>query len=559
MSLTRLWPYALRYKKYLILAAFASLASSAAAMVTPLLAREAVNAVVEADIESLPWIVAGIIALACFQGLLTFIGRINARRLAEMVTLDLRVDLYRKLQDLSLTYLYREGAGKLVARVTGDVEQVKRLFMFGLSAFLSSVLLLVLALSAMISISLILSVVSLAVLVPSAPLVKLFAKKIRAHFEKAREEYAKMTSVLQEALVGMIALRAVGAEKSVKNSFAIRNKLYSYNMISVGKFRAMVWPTLTGLTYGALLIAYWIGGLGIIEETLTVGDLVAFAMYVSMVSWPISSLGLFTVVVEMARVAASRVFEVIDVKTEVEEAPDAVPLRIERGEVRFENVWFSYSGENWILKGLNLTVKPGEFIAITGSPGSGKSTLALLALRFFDPQQGRVVIDGMDIRKVTLESLRRQVAVVHQDVYLFPDTIKNNIAYAKPGASEEEVIEAAKLARIHDFIKSLPRGYDTLVGERGVTLSGGQRQRVALARTLLSNPKIVLLDDTTSEIDAETERAIYEALTNFLRGKTLIVITQRPSTMALADRVVVVKEGRIVREGRPEEIMGVIS
>jgi len=548
LSLSRLRPYVWRGKKYLVLAVAASLLSSLANSLTPLVAKEAVDAVVSRNLQGLLLPVVAIVVLACVRGAFSFVQRVNARRLAEMVSLDLRVDVYRKLRELPLTYLYEEGAGRLVARVTGDVEEIKRVFMFGLSALSSNVFILILALAAMVSINPLLAAFSLSILLPLVVVLRVFVKKIRARFREAREEYGRMSSTLREALVGIETLKALGAERFAEGRFARHNSSYRDRMVEVGRLRAIVWPTLTALTNLALLVVYWLGGLGIVEETVSVGDLIALAMYVSMISWPISSLGLFVVVAETARVAASRVFEILDAEVKVKEAPDAKPLNIERGEVVFEDVWFSYDGKTWVLRGLNLKVKPGEFVAITGPPGSGKSTLALLLLRFFDPQRGRILIDGVDIRKVTLDSLRRQVVVVHQDIYLFPDTIRNNIAYAKPDASPEEVVKAAKLARIHDFVSSLPEGYDTPVGERGVTLSGGQRQRMALARALLANPRIILLDDTTSEVDAETEKAIWDALTRFFKGKTLIVITQRPSTMALADRIVVIEDGRVVEE-----------
>ena len=548
MSLSRLRPYVWRGKKYLVLAVVASLLSSLANSLTPLVAKDAVDAVVSRNLQGLLLPVVAIVVLACVRGAFSFVQRVNARRLAEMVSLDLRVDVYRKLRELPLTYLYEEGAGRLVARVTGDVEEIKRVFMFGLSALSSNVFILILALAAMVSINPLLAAFSLSILLPLVVVLRVFVKKIRARFREAREEYGRMSSTLREALVGIETLKALGAERFAEGRFARHNSSYRDRMVEVGRLRAIVWPTLTALTNLALLVVYWLGGLGIVEETVSVGDLIALAMYVSMISWPISSLGLFVVVAETARVAASRVFEILDAEVKVKEAPDAKPLNIERGEVVFEDVWFSYDGKTWVLRGLNLKVKPGEFVAITGPPGSGKSTLALLLLRFFDPQRGRILIDGVDIRKVTLDSLRRQVVVVHQDIYLFPDTIRNNIAYAKPDASPEEVVKAAKLARIHDFVSSLPEGYDTPVGERGVTLSGGQRQRMALARALLANPRIILLDDTTSEVDAETEKAIWDALTRFFKGKTLIVITQRPSTMALADRIVVIEDGRVVEE-----------
>ncbi len=548
MSLSRLWPYVRRHSKHLAISTAAILGASVAAIASPLLARAAVNAAIAGRVSELLLPATGIVALACVRGLLGFVGSVSARRLAELVALDLRVELYRKLQELSLSYIFREGAGRLVARVTSDVEEVKRLFAFGLAAFAGNTLLIILSLAAMLSISPPLTGIVLAVLAPLAPIVKRLAGRIRRGFRRARRIYANMSSTLREIVVGMASLRGVSAEEYAEARFRRDNDEYARTMIEVERLRALALPTLSAVTLGSLLAVYWAGGLAVASGQLTVGDVVAFAMYATMLSWPVSSLGLLVTFIETARAAASRVFEVLDAKPAVSEKPGAIPLRVQRGEVRFENVWFSYDGKRWVLKGLNLTVKPGELVAITGPPGSGKTTLAFLAIRLFDPQRGRVLIDGVDVRDVTLDSLRRQVAVVHQDVYLFPDTIRNNIAYAKPGASDEEVVRAAKLARIHDFIVSLPRGYDTPVGERGVTLSGGQRQRIALARALLADPKIIFLDDTTSEVDAETERAIMDALTKHFRGRTVIVVTQRPSVMALADRVVVVRDGRVVKE-----------
>ena len=546
----RLLGYALRHRRTLTLALIASLVSALAGMFAPLVAGRAVDLVVALRLSEVPPYIIAFVLLAVLRGLASFLQGVESRKLAEYVTLDMRVELYRKLQHLPLTYLYREGAGRLVARVMGDVEQVKWLFGFALSGFVGGLILLVFSIASMLSLSPELTAVSLVVLAPSPFIVRRFARKVRLHFEEARRSYARMTTVLRETLVSMIPVRAVGAESHMAKRFDASNEAYAGNMVYAGKMRALAWSTLNFLTLLAVLVALWYGGVKIMERQLTVGDVVALAMYINMISWPITSVGILTVIVERARVAASRVFEVLDTESDVAEDPSAVPLRVERGEVRFEDVWFSYDGRNWVLKGLNLRVKPGEFVAITGPPGGGKSTLAVLLIRLADPQRGRILIDGQDIRKVTIESLRDQVALVHQDVYLFPDTIRNNISYAKPGASEDEVVRAARLARIHDFIVSLPKGYDTVVGERGITLSGGQRQRLALARALLVDPKVIVLDDTTSEIDAETERAVYEALTKHFRGRTLIVITQRPAVLALADRVIVIEDGRVAREIR---------
>jgi len=490
------------------------------------------------------------VILTIAQGVLSFVQSVENRKLTELVTFDLRVELFKKLQELPLTFLYKQGAGRLMARATGDIESMKRFFRFTFSSFLGSFLLLIFSIAAMLTMSIDLTLLSVAMLSPLPIIMSKYGKKLRYYFQESREEYAKMTTVLQETLVSMIPIRAVGAIKHMFNRFCEHNTAYSDSLIEAGKLRATLWSTFNLIVNLTTLVIFWYGGFKIISGELEVGDIAAFTMYVGMITWPITSLGFLLINIERARVAASRVFEILDAKSEVEEDPNAKPLVVKEGRVEFRNVWFSYDGKKWILKGLNLEIEPGEFVAITGPPGSGKSTLAMLLIRLMDPQKGSILIDGQDIRKVTLSSLRSQVTIVHQDIYLFPDTIRNNIAYAKPEAPMEEIVKVARLAHIHDFIAGLPKGYDTLVGERGVTLSGGQRQRMALARALLVNPKIVVLDDTTSEIDAETERAIYEALTCHLKGKTIIAITQRPSTMALADRVIYLEDGRVKYERR---------
>lgn len=557
--LRRLLRYPLKHKKELIISLVTSAASAIAGVFAPLVARQAINLVASFRWGEVPLYAALFIILAIIQGSISFVQSVETRKLAELVSFDLRVELYRKLQELSLTYLYRQGTGRLVARVTGDVEQVKRFFRFTFAGFMGGFVLLIFSLGAMLSMSVDLTLISLLILTPLPFLIRRISRKVRFHFERAREDYAKMTTVLQETLVAMIPIRAVGASEYMYKRFFGHNASYAKHLVSVGKLRATIWPTLNFIVNMAVLVVFWYGGMKVISGDLSVGDIAAFSMYVGMISWPITSLGFLTVIMERARVAASRVFEVLDAKSEVEEHPNAVPLVVKEGRVKFEDVWFSYDDKTWVLQGLSLEITPGEIVAITGPPGSGKSTLAMLLIRLADPKKGRILIDGQDIRLVTLESLRRQVTVVHQDVYLFPDTIRNNIAYARPNASMDEVIWAAKLAHIHDFIVGLPKGYDTEIGERGVTLSGGQRQRLALARALLADPKIVVLDDTTSEVDAETERAIYEALTKYLKGKTLIVITQRPSTMAIADRVIVLENGRVKKEIRGAAKRGVVS
>lgn len=550
MDLRTLVSYALRHRRELVIAVTASLLAAVAGMYAPLVAKQAVDYAISARWEDLPALLAVFIVLTVLQGAFGYLQGVNARKLSELVAFDLRVELYRKLHDLSLSIIHRQGAGGLVARVTGDVEQVKSFFE-QLATFLGGVVLVAFSVFAMLTLDVQLTLLTVGTLAVLPILPRKLAKRIRSFFDISRERYARMSTILQETLVSIIPIRAVNASKYMLDRFSEHNQAFREALVSAGKLRAILWPTLNFVNNIATLFILLLGGWKIAQGQLSVGSLTALTMYTSMISWPITQFGFVIVSMERARVALSRVNEVLSMKPDVEEAEDAAELVVSSGRVEFRDVWFSYDGSGYVLKGLSFEVKPGEIVAITGPPGCGKSTLASLLIRLADPQRGSILVDGQDIRKVKLESLRRNITLVHQDVYLFPDTIRNNIAFAKPDATDEEVVQAAKLAHIHDFIASLPQGYDTLVGERGVTLSGGQRQRVALARALLANPRIIILDDTTSEVDAETEKAIYEALTKNLKGKTMIVITQRPSTMALADRVLVMDEGRIVAELKP--------
>ncbi|MEM4790309.1 MAG: ABC transporter ATP-binding protein [Thermofilum sp.] len=550
MDLRTLVSYALQHRRELVIAVTASLLAAVAGMYAPLVAKQAVDYAISARWEDLPALLAVFIVLTVLQGAFGYLQGVNARKLSELVAFDLRVELYRKLHDLSLSIIHRQGAGGLVARVTGDVEQVKSFFE-QLATFLGGLVLVAFSVFAMLTLDVQLTLPTVGILAVLPVLPRKLAKRIRSFFDISRERYARMSTILQETLVSIIPIRAVNASKYMLDRFSEHNQAFREALVSAGKLRAILWPTLNFVNNLATLFILLVGGWKIAQGQLSVGSLTALTMYTSMISWPITQLGFVIVSMERARVALSRVNEVLSMKPDVEEAEDAAELVVSSGRVEFRDVWFSYDGSGYVLKGLSFEVKPGEIVAITGPPGCGKSTLASLLIRLADPQRGSILVDGQDIRKVKLESLRRNITLVHQDVYLFPDTIRNNIAFARPDATDEEVVRAAKLAHIHDFIASLPQGYDTLVGERGVTLSGGQRQRVALARALLANPRIIILDDTTSEVDAETEKAIYEALTKNLKGKTMIVITQRPSTMALADRVLVMDEGRIVAELKP--------
>jgi ATP-binding cassette subfamily B protein len=319
--------------------------------------------------------------------------------------------------------------------------------------------------------------------------------------------------------------------------------------------RAINAPLLTLIANAGMVFIIGYGGLLVVRDELTFGELVAFVTYLSLLARPARLVGLIAPVLAMAVSAGERIFEILDAESEVQEQSGAVPLAPVEGRVRFENVSFSYFGRHQVLKEISFAVEPGQVIALLGATGSGKSTIINLIPRFYDPSSGRITVDGIDIRKVTLDSLRNQIGIVLQETTLFAASVRENIAFGQPEASEEEIISAARAAQAHDFILGMSDGYDTRVGERGVTLSGGQKQRIAIARALLKDPHILVLDDATSSVDSETEQLIQKALERLMRGRTSFVIAQRLSTVRMADLILLLDEGRVAARGTHEELL----
>ncbi|MEM0345835.1 MAG: ABC transporter ATP-binding protein [Thermofilaceae archaeon] len=544
-------------KRWKLAAASLALAliGSILGMSAPYLGGLALNALTAGEFDKLVTYALPIVALILAQGVLSYFSGITSQYLSQGIAFDLRNDVYSHLQELSLGFYRRIDTGQLVARATSDIDVISRFLASAFSGLASAVFTLAVAGYYMTSINARLALYALAPLPFVYLLVRRFASRARPLFEASREVYGRMTSHVTEVTSGLKVVRSLNALSTLWPRFkAINDEMLGLNL-KLARLRASTWPFVGFLASLSALIVFWAGGGLVAAGELSVGMLVSMSMYAGMITWPFIFFGFFTVDYMYAKVASKRVFEILSIEPEVKESPNATPLVVSRGEVELRDVWFSYDNEKWVLKGVSFKVKPGEIVAIVGPAGSGKSTLVQLIPRFYDPQRGQILIDGVDVRDVKLDSLRRQIGIVHQDIYIFPDTIRNNIAYGKPDATQEEIERAAKLAMLHDFIASLPQGYDTPVGERGVTLSGGQRQRLAIARTLLIDPKIIILDDSLSSVDAETERAIYEAITKHFRGKTIILITQRPSTMRLADRIIVIEDGRVVEEGTHEELL----
>jgi ABC-type multidrug transport system fused ATPase/permease subunit len=381
------------------------------------------------------------------------------------------------------------------------------------------------------------------------------SSRLRPVWLRVQQAMGDLGTVLQENLTGIRVVQAFCQEEAQQELYDRCNRRLRELSLRASRIGAFHQPFLLFMLNLAVAATLWVGGREVMAGRLTLGELVAFTQYLLMLFMPVRALGWVMNIFARAQSAGERIFEILDSVGEVPEKPNAVELKDVRGEVVFENVTFAYSERAPALRNVNLRVRPGEVVALVGPTGSGKSTLVQLIPRFYDVTSGRVLIDGYDVRDLKLASLRRNIGIVLQDTFLFAATIRENIAYGRPDTTDEEVIAAARAARIHDFIMSLPDGYNTWVGERGLTLSGGQRQRVAIARVLLLDPKILILDDALSSVDVETEAEIQAALETVMRGRTTFVVAHRLKTARLAHRVIVMVGGEIVEEGTHDELV----
>lgn len=551
----RVYRYMARDWKILTLTIALLLASIALAMMIPWYVRDLLNSIMTFDVSRLLPSSLMIVILTFLEGVVAFFDRYLFETIAQRTIYRLRLDLYRHLHELSYGFYDRVDVGEIIVRITNDMDTLNGFISFATMQFLNAIFSASIALSILLSLNVELTLVA-ATLLPLLMLIRiLFDRKIFPIAEKSWRAMSQFNSTIQEYTSTVKILKALGVEDVFGRVYRSRlDNLYDLNM-KFERYMSISWPAV-GLVASLIQITvYLYGGSKVISGALSIGDIVAFLLYLSMLNWPLMGIGFFFMNYQRASVSASKIFEILDREPEIKEQPNAFDLKNVRGHVQFDNVTFGYDPNKPVLVNVSFEVKPGEKVAIVGPTGSGKSTLIKLIPRFYDPISGRILIDGVDIRNVTVKSLRKNVGIVHQDVMLFAGTIRDNITYGKSNASMSEVIEAAKAAGIHDFIVSLPKGYDTDVAERGVTLSGGQRQRIAIARTLILNPKILILDDPTSNLDAETEAIVVEALRKLIEGRTVFIVTQRLSTLKLADRILVLDNGRIVEEGTHEELM----
>ncbi len=560
----RLIGRAWRHRWGLFLTTVGLIGSTAMVVVTPKLVGWAVDVGLGIDADTgaangdtRTLLVAGLLLTlaALARGAFVYLQQYQGERVSQAVAYDFRNDIYDHLQRLSYAYHDDAQIGQIMSRATQDVEGVRFFVSMGLIRMVYVVVLVGISAWLMILTNPLVAAVGLAFV----PIVAIQAAwnslRLRPVWLLVQDLQGQLSTILQENLTGQRVVKAFGRAHFEERKFDVRAHELFDASFATSRIQAFQEPLMMSLWLLSLALVFWVGGREIIAGRMTVGDMLAFQLYLTMLQVPVRSVGMVVNIMARAQSSGERIFEILDAESAVQERPDARPLEATAGDVVFEDVSFGYDAVSPVLRHIDLHARPGEMVALLGPTGSGKSTVVNLLPRFYDVTTGAIRIDGHDIRDVTLDSLRGTIGIVQQDVFLFAATIGENIAYGRPGATRADVEAAARAARLHDFIMSLPDQYDTWVGERGATLSGGQRQRVAIARTLLLDPKVLVFDDSTSSVDMRTEYEIQEALQNLMRGRTTFVIAQRLRTVQQADQILVMRDGEIVERGRHAELL----
>ncbi len=497
-----------------------------------------------------------ILIFAIVRGVFAFLQTFTAERNSQSIAFDMRNELFAKIQGLSFSYHDRNQTGQLMIRATDDVEKVRLFIGQGLLMAVGAIVLLTGTLVILFSTNVRLTFIALPILPIALVLFMIFGSKMGPLFLKIQKRLDKVNTILQENLSGIKVIKAFTREKSEEKKFDFAADELMDQQIYVVRFFSILFPIVILIaSLGQAMVLYF-GGRQMIGGTLTLGEWQEFSLYLIFLFLPAAQLGMIITQMSQASASSTRIFEILDVENEVADKPEAITLPQVRGRIKFDKVTFRYfSSGDAVLKGVNIDVEPGQTVALLGATGSGKSTIINLLPRFYDPSEGSISIDGYDLRDVKLDSLRSQIGIVLQETTLFAGTIRENIAFGKTDASFNEIEAAGKAAAAHEEIMSFPAGYDTMVGERGTTLSGGQKQRVAIARALLLNPRILILDDSTSSVDLVTEAKIQKALDELMMGRTSFVIAQRISTVMNADQILVLDKGQIIASGDHEQLL----
>lgn len=552
----RLLAYIKPYKKRLAAAVVCIIMAAGANLYLPWIIKDMIDDVLMSkDMLMLNLIAAGILVVMFTRGVFYYGQSYLVSYVGQRVIIDVRSVLFRKFQKMPLSYYDRQQTGTVMSYITNDVSAMQSAIVDNLIELVTESSILIGSLAMMIYLDWKLSLLTLMTIPLVGFAMKIFGRKLKRSSTVIQERAAEITSLLQESISAIRVVKSFVRETYEIRRFEEQNwKNFQAAMKNV-KLTSLLTPTVEFLAAIAVTFIVWFGGYEVVNEVITAGELVAFLTYAVNLANPVKRLSRVYAAIQKAMAAADRVFEVMDLDEKITDVPGAKPLPPIKGEVEFKDITFSYKEGQPALQHISLKAEPGQMIALVGPSGSGKSTIANLIPRFYDVDSGTISIDGHDIRQVTADSLREQIGLVPQETMLFSTTVMENIRYGRLDATDEEVVEAARAANAEEFIKDLPEGYDTKLGERGLNLSGGQRQRLAIARAILKNPRVLILDEATSALDTESEKIVQDALDKLMVGRTSFVIAHRLSTIFNADQIFVVENGHLREHGTHEELL----
>jgi ABC-type multidrug transport system fused ATPase/permease subunit len=543
------------YRRPLIISLVLAWLAMGMTVLIPLLVGLGVDAIKEENRDHILPLVLGLLGAGLLRLGLTVGRRLIAGKVSLAVEYDLRQRFYEHLQRLELAFFDGQQTGQLMSRATVDLQSIRFFLGYGLIWISQSALTILFAATVMLVIDPLLAILALAPVPFLIATARRYSRRNRPAEQEVQQRVGELTAGAEESVSGIRIVKAFARERHMLERFRRGvDRVFEQSMVST-RLQSFYTPLMGFLPNVGIAIVLLVGGNQVINGSLTIGEFTAFNIYLVMLSGPVRWLGMSLSMAQRAVASGNRMFEVLDREPDMKSPPGAPPLPEGRGQVSLQRVTLRYDGSEPALTGIDLEVQPGRTVALVGPTASGKTSLVGLLARLYDPSEGRVVIDGADIKEVDLASLRREIAFVADDSFLFSDTVAANIAYAKPDATREEIEAAARRAQAYEFITALPDGYDTIVGERGLTLSGGQRQRVAIARALLAEPRILILDDATSSVDARTEAQIKAGLREAMQGRTTFIVAHRLSTISLADEIVVLDRGRVVDRGTHEELL----
>ena len=556
MQWRRLLVYLSAYKLRLLLAAIGLLFASALSLVFPAVIQRVIDSVfTDADIALLDGITLALLAVFLFRSLASFIQNYNLNYVGEKIVVDIRCELYAHFQTLSIRFYSDRRVGELISRISSDVTVVRTVLTGNISSFLQQSLTLAGSVAIMFYLNWRLTLFIIVLMPIIVAVAFVLGSAIRRTSTRVQDEIASATVVAEEVFQNIREVKSFVRENYEIARYNAAIEIAFRAAVKLLTIRSIFGPIIAFVAFAGLALTLWFGGREVLDGRLSAGELIAFLIYGLTVAASFAGVISMYSQVQEALGATKRVFEILDTKPDIGDAPKAKNLAKVKGAISLRDVSFAYENDLEVVRDINLDIEAGEIIALVGPSGAGKSTIFNLILRFYDVDAGSICIDGHDIRDLTQRSLRSHIGIVPQETLLFGGSIRENILYGKLDASEDEMIEAAKSANAHDFIMELPKGYDSIVGERGIKLSGGQRQRVAIARALLKNPSILLLDEATSSLDSESEQLVQEALARLMRNRTTLIIAHRLSTVRVAHRIAVLDKGRISEIGRHKDLM----